>query len=61
MKMEVKFFMRDGEVTVATSYEEYLSLVTRWYNNEELRLGSARVNSTDILGFEVLKIEETTE
>lgn len=48
--------MRDGEVTVATSYEEYLSLVTRWYDNKELRLGSARVNSTDILGFEVLEI-----
>ncbi|WP_287969893.1 hypothetical protein [Streptococcus sp.] len=61
MKMKIKFFMRDGEVTVATSYEGYLSLVTRWYNNEELRLGSARVNSTDILGFEVLEIEETTE
>lgn len=61
MVMEVKFFMKDGEVTVVTSYKEYLNLVTRWYNKEELRLGSARVDSSDVLGFVVLEEEWTTK
>ena len=61
MEMEVKFFMKDGEVTVVTSYKEYLNLVTRWYNKKELRLGSARVDSSDVLGFEVLECDWTTE